>query len=161
MERLKTQSSDQERLIKQKQADVKAVSQRLESIEEKFFKNDIDSATYQKWHPRALSELATLNAELSDLKRPLEESWKFYNENLTKLADLHYIFNAADIHHKHAFIGAVFNNSLFYEEGIYRTPYLLPIFHSKRLILKEKKLLEVEQLVAKNEELMECSGIGS
>ena len=38
--------------------------------------------------------------------------------------------------------------------GIYRTPYLHTIFDSKRLILKEKKLLEGEQL-EKNEGLME------
>ena len=56
-----------------------------------------------------------------------------------------------------AFGRVAFNNSLFYENGIYRTPYLHPIFASKRLLLKEKKLLEVEQLVEKNEELMECS----
>jgi hypothetical protein len=74
---------------------------------------------------------------------------------------MNYIFHKADMHHKHTFIRAVFNNSLSYEGGIYRTPYLLPIFHSKALTLKEKKLLEVEQLVDKNEELRECSAIGS
>jgi hypothetical protein len=47
-----------------------------------------------------------------------------------------------------------------YEDGIYRTPNLLPIFHSKLLAPKEKKLPEVEQLFEKNEELMECSASG-
>ena len=90
-----------------------------------------------------------------DLKKPLEESWKFYNDNLSKLGDLQYIYDKAEIHHKHAFIRTVFNNSLSYENGIYRTPYLNTIFDSKRLVLKEKKLLEVEQLDEKKEELME------
>jgi site-specific DNA recombinase len=115
-------------------------------LEEKFLNNYIDKTTYEKWHYRMSSEKAILEGDLRDLKKPLQESWNFYRENLSKLEDLHYIFHKAQIHQKHSFIHTVFNNSLSYGDGIYRTPYLLPIFNSKVLALKEKKLLEVEQL---------------
>jgi site-specific DNA recombinase len=161
LEKIKNSLADQDRLINQKQNELRSVLQKRESIEEKFLNNYIDKTTYEKWHYRMSSEKAILEGDLRDLKKPLQESWNFYRENLSKLEDLHYIFHKAQIHQKHSFIHTVFNNSLSYGDGIYRTPYLLPIFNSKVLALKEKKLLEVEQLLAKNEDLMECSGIGS
>ena len=45
---------------------------------------------------------------------------------------------------------------------IYRTPYLLPIFNSETYLntQKEEKLFEIEQLLAKNEKILACSGSG-
>ena len=48
----------------------------------------------------------------------------------------------------------------FVWNGILSNTYLLRIFQAKASILKEKKLLEVEQLVVEDEELMECSPSG-
>lgn len=44
-----------------------------------------------------------------------------------------------------AFLQAVFGHSLWYEDGIYRTPWLHPLFAGKTLELKEKGLLIIQQ----------------
>jgi hypothetical protein len=38
----------------------------------------------------------------------------------------------------------VFDNSLYYQEGIYRTPYLMQVFTHNEVILKEKRLLLID-----------------
>lgn len=61
------------------------------------------------------------------------------------LTDLSKLYQSANIHQKQAFIRMVFNSSIIYAIGIYRTPSILPLFADKLLILKEKRLLEIQQ----------------
>ena len=39
----------------------------------------------------------------------------------------------------------MFDSTLNYQNGVYRTRYMLPVFHHNLLILKEKHLLELEE----------------
>ena len=39
----------------------------------------------------------------------------------------------------------MFDCSLYYKEGVNRTPYLMPTFSHNELILKEKKLLIIDE----------------
>ena len=47
----------------------------------------------------------------------------------------------------------MFDNSLSYAEGVYRTPFLYTPFRHNELILKEKRLLIIEQPVRKIDDL--------
>lgn len=51
---------------------------------------------------------------------------------------------------KQVFWNTVFDSSLQYSKQGYRTPYILPVFQSKAMILKEKGLLTVEQPLKNN-----------
>lgn len=68
-----------------------------------------------------------------------------FNKAMTRLRDIHFLYQTADIHAKQSFVRLVFDNQLRYENGAYRTTFLLPIFTNKALTLKEKGLLFFEQ----------------
>src|SRR5690606_3901591 len=91
------------------------------------------------------NEKALLEEKVTQFTAPISKIWKRYHANLLLLNSLPTLFNSADIHKKQAFIRLVFDSRLFYTDGIYRTPYILPIFADKALILKEKRLLEIQQ----------------
>ncbi|MCD6013090.1 MAG: site-specific recombinase, invertase Pin [Flavipsychrobacter sp.] len=131
--------------VSEKQRELNQLEAKIEELEEKYISNAIDQGTYDKWKVRYENErFSTLNA-LDDLKAPLADAWAKYSENLHKLTNMHYLFSEADIHNKKSFIELEFDSKLYYADGFYRTPYLLPVFGLKALPLKEKGLLLVEQ----------------
>jgi hypothetical protein len=69
--------------------------------------------------------------------------------SLSTISDIQGAFNGFAIPHKHRFIREVFDNSLSYAGRVYRTPYLHNLFRHNELILRDKRLLFVEQPVRK------------
>lgn len=117
----------------------------LDRLEEKFLRDDIDKTAYDKWKVRWENERHAILQTLDDAQEPIDHVWSQYSAQLYKLQDLNFLFNKADISEKQAFIRLVFNNELYYQDGVYRTPYLLPLFQLKTATLQEKGLLIYEQ----------------
>jgi site-specific DNA recombinase len=46
---------------------------------------------------------------------------------------------------KQALVNRVFDSQLYYKDGTYRTPYIMPLFRLNALILKEKNLLIIDK----------------
>lgn len=142
---LKSSLKDREAEVQANDLQLNALAKKIDNLEEKYIVDGLDKTTYQKWKHRFLDERASLTARSQELRKPLAAVWDSFNTNLQKLSDLNYFFSNSHIHQKHAFIRLVFDNKLYYEQDIYRTPYLLHIFSSKAMSLKEKRLLEVVQ----------------
>ena len=53
--------------------------------------------------------------------------------------------SAATLPQKQELLRKGFDNGLYYQNGLYRTPYMMPIFHHSILTLKEKRLLEMDE----------------
>jgi site-specific DNA recombinase len=124
---------------------LKGIIQKLESLEDKYLTDSIDKETYFKWRQRLNDERFEYIERIANLELPIGQVWNRYNTLLSQLSDINLIFQNADITGKHAFIRTVFDNKLYYQDGIYRTPYILPLFSSKALLLNEKRLLLLEQ----------------
>lgn len=124
---------------------MKDLQSKITSLEEKFIADELDKTTYRKWKIQFQNEKTLIEERIHTLTVPISKIWKRYQENLQVLNNLPLIFQKGDIHRKQAFIKLVFDNKLYYSDGVYRTPYILPMFLSKALILKEKRLLEIEQ----------------
>lgn len=71
-------------------------------------------------------------------------SLKLRNE-LDKLSDLQSVYLSATLPQKQELLRKGFDNGLYYQNGLYRTPYMMPIFHHSILTLKEKRLLEMDE----------------
>jgi hypothetical protein len=56
------------------------------------------------------------------------------------LTDMHHIFDTCKATQKQELVRTVFDNSLYYENKVYRTPYLIPEFGHNELIMREKNL---------------------
>lgn len=127
------------------QLQLRQLSGKIESLEEKYIANDIDKATYDKWLIRYSNDKTTIASALAMLELPLETRMSHTKEQLANLNNLVWLFNKATVAQKHAIIRFGFDNRLYYQDSVYRTPYLHHIFSSKAVILKEKGLLILEQ----------------
>jgi site-specific DNA recombinase len=125
--------AETEKLIDRAKKDIK-------SLELKYLRNEFEYDAYFKWKTNLNQELYNLENQLVDLKRIPASKY-----DIDSLANMGYVYRKADTPSKQALVNTVFNKSLYYFEGSYRTPYLFDLFESKALILKEKGLLEYEQ----------------
>lgn len=143
------------------QRDHAAVKNNLNSLEEKFILNQINAETYSKWYNSYKTQEAACKFEIEQLTNSQESGWKNFREQLPKITDVPNIYNSADLLQKQSFLKGVFNSQLTYSEGVYRTPYLLPLFSHNALILKEKRLLIIEQPLEKSVESSTCAPGGT
>ncbi len=145
LENIKASFADRERLLQAHKQELRKLLLGKESNEEKYITEGLDKETYEKWRDRLQGQIFSVEEEVAELRRPINEVWKAYEDNLHRLNDLQYLFEKASIIQKHSFINVVFDKKLYYEAGAYRTPYLLPLFTAKAASLKEKRLLFYEQ----------------
>lgn len=160
LKNLRSGLRQKEKSIIVKEKELNQVLQRMESIEEKYISNNLDKATFEKWHRRSMNEKAILEADILQLRQPLAEVEKMYRANFAALGDLHLIYQSASVKQKHSFVQLVFERGLYYHDKVFRTPTLMPVFHSKALMLKEKGLLIYEQPNAQTRNNLECSPRG-
>ncbi|WP_181390521.1 hypothetical protein [Sphingobacterium athyrii] len=60
---------------------------------------------------------------------------------LDMLTDLRYVYDSAETLQKREFVSLVFDNNLYYENRIFRTPTMMEILSHNYLKMKDKGLL--------------------
>ena len=120
----------------------------MDSLELKWIKNEIGADTYHKWHDEFSQKLLLLKQETFQLRQGENEIKFLLDQELHKLSNLEYIYSSATISQGQELLRRVFDNRLYYQRSLYRTPYMMSIFHHSILILSEKELSEMD----KNEE---------
>jgi len=153
-EEMKIQLQDRDKKIVQLRKELQAAMKNIDNLEEKFITGDLAPATYKKWYSKYAAAESSIRHQLAELEKNSEDKWNLFYTELPKLTDMQYLYQAADLSQKRTFVRQVFNSQLSYVDGIYRTPFLLPLLSHNTLILKQKGLLIVEQppqLVAVNE----------
>lgn len=135
---------NKKQLVKEK-ALLDQAQTKLISLEEKWIANQVQFETYNRWFSDLTQQISFSKANIEQLSRDENEVMLLLDENLEKLGDMEYLFNITDTPGKQEMIRMVFDNKLYYRDNIYRTPYLMDIFHHNLLILKQKKLLELDE----------------
>jgi hypothetical protein len=90
----------------------------------------VKRTVYAQVPPKIEYELTEIGMEISPILSMLEE-WG--EKNLYLLSDLGYVYSQADTMQKREFVNLVFEQNLYYKEGIFRTPTMLQIFTHKAL----------------------------
>jgi site-specific DNA recombinase len=148
--------------IRQVQKQLKIVEDKIGSVEEKYLlKPDVSEASYNKVITELRADQSRLYKELAGLNSNHQAYWDKLNSILVRLSDLKTNFEKLTTEKKHQMINWVFDNSLSYENGIYRTPFLPEIFMHNVQTLKEKGLLELVAPIRNLGETPTRSGIGS
>ncbi len=131
-------------------AELKRVIVKIESTEKKFLSTPEMS---EKVYRSVIGELRQKERELHQRINAGTTNAKLYFETLNKLLpklyDLKSSFDLLSAPRKRLFIDAWFNNSLSYENGIYRTIDKGGIFSSQMHIAKEKGLIKIDQPLKK------------
>ncbi len=131
-------------LADQRRKQLEAQEKKLISLEEKWINDQVSHETYQRWYTDITNNRISLKAEIEVLTRDVEEAWMIHEAELEKLTDLRYLYNSITIPQRHELLGQVFDNGLYYQDRIYRTPYLMQTFTHNALTLKHKSLLVID-----------------
>jgi site-specific DNA recombinase len=131
--------------VQEKKNELENVQEKMFSVEEKWIKNEIAKETYDRWY-------ATYDGTIQNLKRTIErlstdqsKVFLVLENNLSLLTDMHSVFSKSNTLQKREFINMVFDNNLYYQEGIYRTPTMRSIFTYNSLVMNEKGCLIYER----------------
>lgn len=132
------------------QKSLKLIELKISSLEEKYILNEIEKEVYFKLKPQYLQEQILLQQKIESLSKPISDIIERFDKELYKLKNLAFLYHDSTTIQKQSFVKTVFYNSLSWVNDCYRTSDILPIFYSKALLLKEKKLLIIEKLLPKN-----------
>lgn len=136
-------ANKQQVLVKKKE--LQLLEQRLHSLEQKFIDNTVQVDTYQRFYSDYTQQINYTKAQVEKLSRSENEFFYLLDANLQMLTNLKELFNVASLSDKQQLLNMVFDSKLYYQNRIYRTPYLMEIFHHNTLILKQKQLLILDE----------------
>ncbi|WP_313373800.1 recombinase family protein [Chishuiella sp.] len=126
-------------LLNKKKASILSKKSKLE---EKYLDDKLDDEIYSTWHNSLKKELSEINIRINDIKNLKSNFDHHFSNSISYLSSLKSVFHLASTPEKLKFVEMVFGRELIYDGNIYRTHFINPLFVSKVLILKGKKLLE-------------------
>jgi site-specific DNA recombinase len=142
---LEERLGDNKKQLQRLKFDLEKVEQQLHSIEEKWVNNQFSFDAYQKWNSSLTQEKSLLGAKIESLSKDENRIFYLLKQNLIKLTDMNANYKTLDTLGKQEMIRTVFDSKLYYQEKVYRTPFIMPIFTHNLLILKQKQLLLIDK----------------
>jgi site-specific DNA recombinase len=140
------------------QRQLRRVQDTVAATEEKYLRQpDISQAVYNKVMTSLKVEETGLQKQLAELHCDGQVYWDKYDLIMKSIEDVPATFNSFSITHKQRFVRVAFDNSLSYRDGVYRTAFLHSLFRHNELIMREKRLLFVEQPVRKIEDFLKSA----
>lgn len=137
--------SDRKRLLSARKAELEKVDTDLHNLERKWISDQISKETYHRWSADFSKQHNYLKAQIERLSNNENVIYNLLRENLGKLSDLQAIFKMANTPQKHELIRKGFDDRLYYQDNVYRTPYIIPELAHNELILKDKGLLIIDK----------------
>ncbi len=147
---LEERTATDRKLLVKKKAEFEQLEDQLKSVEEKWINNQMNHDTYHRWHSSISSKRIELRSQIEKLNRDENETFYLLQNELEKLTDLKTVYQSAATLQKQELLRMVFDNSLYYKDQCYRTPYLMPVFTHNLLILNQKQLLVLDGTGAKS-----------
>ncbi len=118
---------------------LKEVEDNLLVLEGKWLKDQITRDTYDKWYDSYRNSILELKASIERLSKNKNGAFKILEKNLDKLADIRFVYESVDILKKREFVNMVFDGNLYYQNGSYRTPTMMPALSRNSLVMSKKK----------------------
>lgn len=117
----------------------------LFSVEDKWIRGQIAKDTYERWYKVYTTNINNMKSFIERIGKSRDHVFDLLKRNFDLLTDMRYVYSEADTLDKREFIRQVFDSNLYYKNGIYRTPTMLPMFARKSLIMKQRGLLIFEK----------------
>ena len=138
------QKTQKKELLKLR-TELEQVEEDLYSLEEKYLRNAVNIETYSRWFNDCTGKRQWIRAKIANMTNNEDQLTMLLDENLQDLSDLKYVYQSASTTNKQNLLRQVFDNSLYYRNGTYRTANLMNIFSHNQLILKQKQLLLIDE----------------
>jgi site-specific DNA recombinase len=105
------------------------VEEQLHSVESKWIGNQLSFDSYNRWFKELTTQKMALKAQLDGLNGNDDEIFTLLEHQLVKLTDLNYLYQEPTILQKQQLVRLGFDQQLYFQDGVYRTPSVLPIFY--------------------------------
>lgn len=138
---LERRMKDRSRLITQRTSELDQIETDLRSLEKKWISDQISFETYNRWNGDYTKQRNSLRAQIDQLKKESNTTHALLLQTIDYLTDMRHVFETCNATQKQELVRTVFDNSLYYENKVYRTPYLIPELGHNELIMREKSLL--------------------
>ena len=148
---------ENKKLITAKKHELETEQELLFSVEEKWIKNQISKDTYERWYSTYTANILTLQSTMERLSKDQNRAFKLLDKHLNLLTDMKYVYMQADTLQKRQFVSLVFDNNLYYQNGIYRTPTMMDLLSHNSLLMSEKGYLIYEKK-RDNQQVIPLSG---
>ncbi len=149
---LEQRMKEQGKQLLQARHNLEKINAQLHSVEEKFINNQMSADAYSRWHTDLTCKRLEANNTIEKISRAGQQTRMLLKTELQKLRDMKYVWQNADTLQKQELIRMLFDSRLYYQNHTYRTSYIMPVFTHNLLMLKEKRLLEVDAFDAKTGE---------
>lgn len=127
--------------VVEKKQELDEVQLKLKKVEEKWFNDEINKDTYDRWYPVYSGQILNLEAAIERLSGNQGKIFEVLDSNLDLLSDMRYVFTKSDTLQKREFVNMVFNKNLYYQNGIYRTPTMMDMLSHNASKMEEKGYL--------------------
>jgi site-specific DNA recombinase len=144
-ELLETKMKSDASMLRRRRGELMDTEKRLLSIETKWIADQIAYDTYQRHYTNLTAQVHSLKAEIDRLSSDQNDIWNLMHQELYKLKSLPDIYNVGSTIEKQQMVRMVFDSRLYYQDNIYRTPFIIDVLSHNPLILKEKQLLVLEE----------------
>jgi len=94
-------------------------------------KSEVNKDTYDRWYSTYSGTILDLKGAIERLNKNQNLAYTILENNLEYFTDMRSIYLKATTLQKREFVSQVFDNNLYYENGIYRTPAVIEIFGIK------------------------------
>jgi len=143
---LEVRMKDKETQISKKQHELEKLEADLQSLERKWIAEQVSFETYSRWHNDLNKQRNLMRAQIEHLNKKTSDTHDLLVRNIGQLTDMESVYHSSrKTSQKQELVRTVFDNSLYYQDHIYRTPYLIPELAHNALIMKEKGLLIVNK----------------
>lgn len=138
---LEIRMKDKENQIAKKQGELSKLKVDLQSLERKWIAEQASFETYNRWHNDFSKQRNYLRAQIDQLNKHTHDTHALLVKNIGLLTDMESVYiSAQKTSQKQELVRLVFDNSLWYEDRVYRTPYIIPEFAHNELIMRERRL---------------------
>lgn len=135
---------DRKQLV-QARKDLQKIEDDIYTVEKKFLsEHSISTETYQRWHDGLSKKKVEIAGRIEQYSRDEHAAWAMISDDLQKLTDLQYLYNTISTPDKQELLRQVFDDSLYYKSGAYRTPWIMETFRHNLLELKGKNVLLID-----------------
>lgn len=129
--------------MQEKTGELEQTNQDIFSVERKWMRDQLAYESYLRLLGELTAKRSILQHQIRKLGQDQDQVWILLQQNLHKLGDMKFLWNNGNTLQKHEIIKKGFDNRLYYENGSYRTPFLLPIFSLNPMITNKKGLIEI------------------
>ena len=130
------------RLVEEKKRELEAEEAKLFSIEEKWITNKITHDTYERWFSTVNNKRIALRGAIDRLSGDQDKTYKILQRNLEKLTDLEFVFKKTNVLEKQELVRLGFEQNLYYQDGMYRTPTMIDLLAHNSDKMRELRLLD-------------------